>query len=289
MVSVIVPAYNEEAAIERTIAELNSVLLPRGTDVEIIVVDDGSTDRTAELAAAAGAKVLKKLENVGYGHSLKLGIAAASHDTVVITDADCTYPAEAIPGLLDHFAAGYDMVVGARTGQNYRESFIKSPLRKVLGWLVEFTVGRLVPDVNSGMRVFSRKGVMPHFTNLSDSFSFTTSVTLAYLLDKKYVKYVPIDYHKRVGRTKVRLLRDSLRTVQYIVHAILRYNPLKLFLLLALLLAVPGALLAVVGLVAGCRDAALFGGQAVLAAVLVFAIGLRAEQTRSGTHLVADE
>ena len=195
-------------------------------------MDDGSSDETANLARETGAEVIKHPHNIGYGRSLKDGIRNAKYDTVVITDADGTYPLDEIPPLLKEYKNGFNMVVGARTGKHYRESIFKSPLRKILKWLVEFTAGRKIPDINSGLRVFSKKEAIPYLSHLCDTFSFTTSMTLAYMMTGKYVTYMPIPYNKRVGESKVRLFRDSLRTLQYIVQAILYYNPIKLFIVI---------------------------------------------------------
>lgn len=281
MISVVIPAFNEEGAIAATVTHVREVLSAQeGCSFEVVVVDDGSSDRTAELAEAAGARLVRKVHNVGYGHSLKLGISAAQYDTIVITDADGTYPIDRIPELLEMYAKGYDMVVAERTGDHYRESALKQPLRAVLRALVEFTAGRRIPDPNSGLRVFSRRTVMPFFSHLSNTFSFTTSVTLAYMLCQKYVTYVPIPYFERVGKTKVRLFRDSLRTMQYIVQAILYYNPLKLFLALCLALMVPSLLAALTGVVIGSWPAIGLGVAGFLTSVVVFCFGLLGEQLR---------
>jgi hypothetical protein len=169
------------------------------------------------------------------------------------------------------------MVVGARTGPNYRESAMKAPLRGILKFLVEFTAGRRVPDVNSGLRVFRKSQLTPYFPHLSNSFSFTTSVTLAYMLTGRFVDYQPIDYRPRIGATNVQLVRDSLRTLQYIVHGITVFNPIKLFLLLSILCG----LMSIVCF--ALRAAGLFyaGGLAgiigLFAAIVVFALGLLAD------------
>jgi glycosyltransferase involved in cell wall biosynthesis len=280
MISVVIPAFNEEGAIAETVAAVQGVMVDAGfDDFEIIVVDDGSSDRTADLAEGAGARVIRKPQNIGYGHSLKVGITAARHDTIVITDADGTYPIDKIPTLLERYHAGLDMVVGARTGVHYHETWFKSPLRKILRWLVEFTAGRHIPDVNSGLRIFSRRMAMPFFPHLSDTFSFTTSITLAYMLCRRYVEYIDIPYHKRVGATKVRLFQDSLRTLQYIVQAILYYNPLKIFLVLCLGLIGFAGILVLLRLM-GIEGMGELAGQAAIAAVVVFAIGLLADLQR---------
>ncbi len=272
MISVIIPAKDEEDAITATVEQIRGTL--EGVEHEIIVVDDGSRDATAGRARQAGACVLSHPHNLGYGAALKTGIRAARFDTIVITDADNTYPNELIPRLVEEYGRGFDMVVGARTGQHSLESVLKSPLRLILKFLVEYTTGRKVPDVNSGLRVFSRKKVLPYFNHLCNTFSFTTSLTLAYMMNFLFVTYVPIPYHKRTGRTKVHLLRDTLRTLQYIVEAIVYYNPIKIFLLMSGLVAAGSFASLVAGLITGLTIFYFLGAGGILTSILVFSLGL---------------
>lgn len=227
--TVLVPALNEEQGIADVIRRL-STLQPKP---EIIVIDDGSSDTTGDLARSAGAKVIVHPMSGGYGRSLKDGILAAGNDVIVITDADGTYPIERIPDLLKEFDKGHDMVVGARQGKHYRGTFLKMPARLVFKWLVEFTTGRRIPDINSGLRVFRKSTMLPYMNDLCSGFSFTTTITLIYCLTGKFIQYLPIDYAKRSGSSKVRIVRDSIRTLQYITEVIALYNPLKLFVLFA--------------------------------------------------------
>jgi glycosyltransferase involved in cell wall biosynthesis len=281
MISIVIPALNEADGIAGTIAALRQVLAAADqADAEILVVDDGSSDDTGAIAAKAGASVVRHPHNVGYGQSLKTGILAARHDSIVIIDADLTYPAEALPRLLARFREGFDMVVGARTGHHYEGGPFKGPLRQLLKFVVEFSAGRSIPDANSGLRVFSRGTIAPYLPHLCNTFSFTTSLTLAYMMTGRFVDYVPIDYHERVGRTKVRLFIDSLRTLQYIVQAIIYYSPLKLFLLLTLLtilLSVGGFL---TGAITGLRAPYFLGIGGLLVSILIFALGLLADLLR---------
>ena len=277
MISVVIPALNERDAIVETVERVRSVLSAAALDpFEIIVVDDGSKDGTGDLAREAGARVVRHPHNVGYGRSLKDGITVAQYDTIVITDADGSYPIEQIPALVERYRGGFDMVVGARTGDHYRESALKSPLRAVLKQIVEFTANRRVPDINSGLRVFSRATSMRFFRHTSDMFSLTTSLTLAYMMNAKFVTYMDIEYHERVGRSKVRLFRDSMRTLQYIVEAATYYNPLKIFFLFGLICLVLALAALIGGVILQLVSAFVLGVGAILLAILVFAMGLLA-------------
>ena len=277
MISVVIPALNEQDSIAATVASARQVLDAAGlTPYEVLVVDDGSTDATGRLAAEAGARVISHPHNVGYGKSLKDGITAAAYDTIVITDADGTYPIAMVPELVREYQRGHDMVVGARMGEHYRESVLKAPLRNLLRSIVEFTANRKIADINSGLRVFSRKTVVRYFTHLCDTFSFTTSMTLAYMMNSRFVHYVPIDYHERAGETKVRLLRDSMRTMQYIIEAATYFNPLKIFSLFAFVCLCFAALSIIGALILQLVSLFLLGVGAILLSILVLALGLLA-------------
>jgi polyisoprenyl-phosphate glycosyltransferase len=278
VITVVIPALDEEGAVGQTVAGIRAALAE--PNLEVLVVDDGSRDGTAREAEAAGARVVSHLQNQGYGRSLKHGIEVAQHDTIVICDADGTYPPEVLAGLVAEHRRGFDMVVGARQIVGYREGLFKSALRWLLKLLVEFTTGRRIPDVNSGLRVFSRATVRPYFRHLSDSFSFTTSITLAYLMNRRSVAYQPVPYLPRVGRSKVRLLRDSLRTLQFISQAILFYNPLKLFLVLAGIALAIGAGCLALGLALPWTAGPTLAVEALLLALLLVGLGFLADLVR---------
>lgn len=282
MISVILPAFNEEEAVADTVHAIATALgSARLEPCEVLVVDDGSVDLTSERAREAGARVIKHPHNAGYGQSLKTGIVAASYDTIVIADADGTYPAEEIPALVATYTGGgFDMVVGARQGKHYRGSPLKQPLRLILKFLVEFTTGRSIPDINSGLRVFSRGTSQKYFAHLCDTFSFTTSLTLAYMMTGRFVTYRPIGYSERTGRTKVRLFRDALRTLQYIVQAIIYYNPLKIFILLSAFCLLFAIFCLAMALLFHLTSGYFLGLGSILLAILVFCLGLLADLLR---------
>jgi len=233
MLSVVIPALNEEAAIEETVVTIRDTLEAAQIKHEIIVVSDGSTDATASLARDSGAEVLEHPAPGGYGKSLKDGIARAKYDLIAITDADGTYPNDRLVELFELVvASGYDMAIGARTGPHYRGTFLKMPARKIFLWLSEYATGRQIDDINSGLRVFKKEIALRYQHTISNGFSFTTTITLAAMLNGYFVKYIPIDYFKRKGSSHVRYWRDTLRALQIIVENVLFYNPLKLYLLL---------------------------------------------------------
>ena len=285
MISIVIPAYNEESCIEDTISRCQSILASIGDEnSEVIVVDDCSSDRTFELASNSTANVVHHPHNIGYGRSLKDGINLAKNDIIVITDADGTYPIESIPDLFYEYKKGFDMVVGARTGKHYKESFKKRILRWILKSLVEFTAGRKIDDINSGLRIFSKKTISEYFSTLCDTFSFTTSVTLAYMMTGKFVKYIPIEYHKRIGATKVRLFKDAKRTLQFIIEAIIYYNPIKIFIVLSSILVFFSLISFCLGLILELHTGFQLGSGFLIAAILVFGFGLIAVLLKQILH-----
>ena len=227
-VSVVVPAFDEEEWIEAGIREVRAALEQVPGDHEIIVVNDGSTDATSRRARDAGATVIDQPENRGYGAALKVGIRAARNPLIVITDADGTYPAAAIPELIAH-ADAYDMVVGARTGENVAIPWSRRPAKWLLGLLASYLAGRPIPDLNSGLRVLRRETVLRVAHILPAGFSFTTTITLASLCSDQLVYYHPIDYFERVGQSKIRPWH-ALEFMVLILRTIVYFNPLKVFL-----------------------------------------------------------
>jgi glycosyltransferase involved in cell wall biosynthesis len=275
MISIVIPAYNEQDVIVDTIVRCKKVLQQMfGNEGEVIVVDDCSKDNTYELAKNAGAIVITHPHNAGYGRSLKDGIARAKYEMIVITDSDGTYPIESIPDLYSEYQKGFDMVVGARQGKNYDESIKKKMLRKLLKFLVEYTAGRKIDDINSGLRIFSKATIMRYFDTLCDTFSFTTSVTLAYMMTGKFVKYIPIEYHKRVGKSHVKLFKDTLRTLQYIIEAILFYNPIKIFLIFCFTTFIISLLSLGVGFIWQIKSAFYMCVGSLLVTFLLFGLGM---------------
>lgn len=232
-ISVVIPAYNEGKGIANTLSELKAMLAEHDIDAEIIIVDDGSTDDTSEIALKSGARVLRHFSNRGYGASLKTGIPAACHRIVVMTDADGTYPSHYIPEMLKALE-NTDMVVGARTGANVHIPWIRRPAKWLLNKLANYVSGHKIPDINSGLRAFRKETAIHYFPILPDQFSWTTTITLALLCDNYAIRYIPIDYRQRLGKSKIVPWDAASFTVLILRMAIL-FRPLRVFLPLVLL------------------------------------------------------
>jgi glycosyltransferase involved in cell wall biosynthesis len=232
-VSIVIPAFNEEQGVGSVVAELREVLRQHQIPAEIIVVDDGSGDKTAQAAAAAGARVLRHRSNRGYGAALKSGITAASNDYVVITDADGTYPCEYIPDMLARLESA-DMVVGARIGSSVKIPLVRRPAKWLLNLLANYMTNARIPDLNSGLRAFRRNVAMQYFAILPDQFSWTTTITLAMHCDKYAVSYLPIDYRARRGRSKI-VPWDAGSFAILILRTAMLFRPLRVFVPVVLL------------------------------------------------------
>lgn len=237
-VSVVIPAYNEGEHVAAQVDAVRQTMERSGWDFEIIVVDDGSSDQTAAAADSTGVRVLRRTKNRGYGAALKLGIHRAQHGWILITDADGTYPVEAIPALLA-LAAKNEMVVGARLGKSVQIPLVRRPAKWVLTRLASYLAGQRLPDINSGLRLMRRSLIQQYEHLLPEGFSFTTTITLAAACNGHAVAYVPIDYHARLGKSKIRP-RQAYDFTLLILRTIVFFNPLKVFIPAGALLAVAG-------------------------------------------------
>jgi glycosyltransferase involved in cell wall biosynthesis len=240
-VSIILPAYNEKECILEEVRRLIDLLESSSLTFELIVVDDGSTDGTGEILEKAelNIKLIHHEFNKGYGAALKTGVRNASYDTIVITDADGTYPNEMIPELVS-FSDTYDMVVGSRTAKNVKIPLLRRPAKWVITKLANYLSECKIPDLNSGLRVIKKHMIDKFFNLLPDRFSFTSTISLAMLVNGYSVKYVAIEYRKRTGRSKIRPIRDTLNFFQLIIRTVMYFRPLKVFVPLSLLLLLIG-------------------------------------------------
>lgn len=251
--SIVIPCYNERNAIRETLEEIFQTLDQCNlSDIDIIVVNDGSTDGSERVLSSLIEEmhdrpltIVNHRRNRGYGASLKSGIRRSQSEYICITDADGTYPNSRIPDLLNTtFAKELDMLVGARIGNDVNYSKIRSIPKMVLVPWVSFLCGSDVPDMNSGLRVFRRTLALDFLKLLPDGFSFTTTITICMLRNKYQVEFTPISYTKRIGKSHIKPVKDTLRFTQLILRTGMYFAPLRLlsplFIGLAVLFVLSG-------------------------------------------------
>jgi len=236
--SIIIPAYNEEKVIGQVVNQIQSVINELGFKYEILVVDDGSGDGTANLAREAGARVIQHPENIGNGAAIKTGIRKAKGNVIVMLDSDGQHPPEDIPRLLEKLGP-YDMVVGARTktsDTDLRRDFGN----KIYNALASYVCGRKIEDLTSGFRVIKADVAKKFVYLLPNKFSYPTTITLAVLRSGLSLAYVPIEGKRRIGKSKIKLIRDGMRFLMIILRVSTYYSPLKIFIPVSILMFLTG-------------------------------------------------
>ena len=240
-VSVVLPLFNEVGHLQDEVKRIRHALDNSSYTYEIIIVDDGSTDGSAEVAAGMeDVRVMRFATNRGAGSARKYGTMAARGDVVVWTDVDMTYPNERIPELVDSID-GYDQVVGARTSEQGTVRVLRGPAKWLIRKLASYLSRNDIPDLNSGFRAFRREVADQFLYLLPRGFSCVTTITMAFLSNGYSVKYVPIDYAPRAGKSKFHWLHDTQRYLLQVVRMVLMHEPIRFFGPLAALLTTVGA------------------------------------------------
>lgn len=246
--SLILPIYNEEKIIEKSLNQILKLQLDSKNLFEIIIVNDGSSDSTAKILKKFkfhdNFKIINHSKNYGYGRSLKTGISQSVYDNIFITDIDGTYPNHRIIEFFLEFSSkNFDMLVGSRSLINSGIPLIRRPPKYLINILANYLVEYKIPDLNSGFRVFKKTLYKKYKNLLPDGFSFTSTITLAFLSEFKKVEYKQINYNKRVGESKIHPIKDTLNFVILILKVIIYFNPLKVFIPLSLVTFFIGVLL----------------------------------------------
>ena len=228
-ISIIIPAYNEEEGIEKVITELKETV---NQEYEIIVVNDGSTDQTKNiLEQIDNIKLINHPYNKGYGAALKSGIRKAQGEYILIIDGDGTYPVNEIPKLLKH-TNDYDMISGMRKGKNfdarwlYSQRLAKFILKKIAGYVTKTKI----PDINCGLRIFKKEIIEKYWDLYPQGFSFTTTSLVSFLANDYQVKFVPINYHQRKGKSTLKPFKSFIGFMSLILKLSLFFKPIKVFL-----------------------------------------------------------
>ena len=279
-VSVILPVHNEAGHLRAEVDRIEAALDASPYSFEIIVIDDGSNDGSldelADLAASGAIRVIRFAENRGSGSARKAGTRAAAGRVVVWTDADMTYPNERIPALVKELD-GYDQVVGARTSEQGTHRAARVPAKWFIRKLASFLVEKQIPDLNSGFRAFRRDVGLQYVSQLPAGFSCVTTITMTFLANGYSVKYIPIEYAPRSGRSKFHWWSDTRRYLTQVIRLVLSYNPLRVFLPIGVVLTVLGIGKLVYDLVDKDFRVATNTLLILFAAFQVFAVGLLAD------------
>lgn len=240
-ISIVIPAYNEEEAIGDDVEAIRRTMDATDYAYEIIVVNDGSTDRTEAIAREKGARVVSHPENKGVGIARKTGIRAAEGEIIVMMDGDGTYPADEIPALLGYMNR-CDMCVGDRTREAGTLKLLRGPAKWIIRHIASYITGKKIYDLNSGMRAFYKEQAMVFFRILPPGHSWVSTITIAYLANGLTVKYTPIAYHPRKGKSTFHPIGDTLQYLSLVFRTVMYFNPLKVFVPLTVLFLGSGVL-----------------------------------------------
>src|SRR3989338_3111290 len=274
-VTVMLPAYNEEQAIGKVIDDIHRAMKDTQYRYEILVVDDHSEDRTVEIAQAKNARVVKRVFRGGSGASRRTGILAAEGEIIVMLDADGTYEAPDIPKMLAFFP-DYDQVNGARTSEQGTLKLLRAPAKWFIRKLACYLTRVNIPDLNTGLKAFKKSIMKKYLWVLPDGFSCVTTMTLAFLANGYAVKYIPSEYHPRIGQSKFHPVKDTYAYIHTVIRMVMYFKPLSVFMPVSGLLVLLGILKSLLSLVYTSTlqesDIIIF-----MVAVMTAAIGLLAD------------
>jgi glycosyltransferase involved in cell wall biosynthesis len=271
-VSIVIPVFNEAARLGETLSTVRGLHL---TGSEIIVIDDGSTDGSADVALAGGANVIRHPYNIGNGAAIKSGIRAARGRLLVLMDGDGQHQPEDIPKLMAE-SHDYHMVVGARAKGSKRR-FHRYAANVVYNLLASYVTRFKVQDLTSGFRLLSRQDALRFIDLLPNTFSYPTTLTLAFLRSGLTVKYVPIQTLYRAGQSKISLVTDGIRFLLIITKIATLFSPFRVFLPVSIFFFLGGMTNYIYTYVSSHR----FTNMSVFlltTAVIIFMLGLISEQ-----------
>jgi glycosyltransferase involved in cell wall biosynthesis len=234
-ISIILPAKNEAAGLPALLEKI----LTYHPNVELIIVDDGSTDETAAIALLKGAKVISHPYSMGNGAAIKTGARAATKDILIFMDADGQHKPQDISRMLTELNTGYDMVIGARNAKS-QATFGRLAANTLYNNFARFMVNHKVDDLTSGFRAVRANKFREFLYLLPNGFSYPTTITMAFFRSGYSVKYIPIHAAERIGKSHIRPLQYGARLLLIIFKIGTLYSPLKLFVPIALFHALMG-------------------------------------------------
>ncbi|MBN1119239.1 MAG: glycosyltransferase family 2 protein [Bacteroidales bacterium] len=271
--TIIIPAFNEEEGIGETLDRL--IPVAKANNFDIVVINDGSTDNTKNIVEGKDVRLINHPLNKGYGASLKTGIKAVTTEYIALYDADGQHNPEDLINLWQNIRER-DMLVGMR-GKDSHQDWMRKPGKWILKKTADFLTGIKIPDLNSGLRIIKRECVINRLHLFSDSFSFSTTSTVALMNLGYFVDYYPIKVNKRIGKSTVKQLKHGTSTLMLILRLVVLFNPLKVFIPVSLTLLLGGLAFGTYGYIVFER----FSNSAILltlTGLLFFFMGLISDQ-----------
>lgn len=272
-VTILIPAFNEEKTIGKLLSKIKSLQ----KDWEIIVVNDGSSDNMSKVVKDLEVKIITHPYNKGYGAALKTGICASQNENILTMDADGQHNPEDIERIIDSFGV-YDMVIGCRTKESHKLLFRK-PGKVILRWVACYLSGFKIPDLNSGFRLFRKSKVLEFIHMFPNSFSFSTTITLAFYHSGYNIKYIPIiSGDRKGGKSRVKQIRDGVQTILLIIRITMLFNPFKVFLPISVFLFLVGLIYALVSFILVRFHIPTGAVLLILSSIIIFLVGALADQ-----------
>ena len=274
--SIVIPAYNEEEGLALMLESLQNLDKSIG-EIEIVVVNDGSSDKTSEIACRYPVSLFEHRGNKGYGAAIKTGIKAASGDIVVICDSDGQHRWEDVQQVLFE-ASKYDMVIGKRTkGSHIQKNRILG--KTILQLVAAYLTWQRIPDLNSGLRSFKREIILKYLHLLPDSFSASTTSTIIFMKRAYDIEWIPIKTNQRKGKSSVRQVKHGFHTLLLILRIIILFHPLKVFMPLSVIFGFAGFIWGILFL--SNSGLSIFAAMLILSGLIIFMFGLVCDQISS--------
>lgn len=275
-ISIIIPAFNEEKSIGKVIKKIKTAFKKTSFKAELIIVDDASTDSTAKTAKKQKVKVITNFKNLGPGASFKKGVNLAQAKYVGLIDADNSYEPKDFPKMLE-LCQNFDQVIGHRKKEAGTFKLLRIPAKWFIRILASYLTQTKIPDLNSGYRVLRKEVLLKYLWLLPDGFSYVSTSTMAFLSNNHPTTWLKTNYYKRIGKSKFHPLKDTYNYLLTIIKIIMYFNPLRIFLPLAIFLFLIGIIKSLIDYFFIIHRLQLSDIIIILSSILIAILGLIAD------------
>jgi glycosyltransferase involved in cell wall biosynthesis len=273
-ITIVLPAFNEASAVGDVIRDLRAAL----PETALLVIDDGSSDGTADAARKAGGEVISHPHNRGYGGTWKTGLSEAKTPFVMFYDADGQFTAEQALALIAQWQESKPALISGARSKSSHVDAVRKPGKMVLGAFSRLLVGQRIPDLNCGLRIYRREQLLSYVELLPNGFSASATSLILYIKQNFEIDFMPVQTRKRVGKSSVSIIKDGFNILLLITRLIALYDPIRLFLIPSFTLAIFGILYSGVVIVSQGLGLPVFGAVALLGALILFFMGILCDQ-----------